>query len=271
MLDRVTIRNSRGQELALILSDISQGYIVQDIDGLGPVKATLVTSPFAQIDGAEFQSSRLEPRNVVISLELNPQMSSQSVGGLRSNLYNYVMPKAPVSLKFHTTELGWVQIDGVVESVEPDIFTKDPTVNISVHCVKPNFYNPTSVDVPLNSSATYQSVDYIGTAETGVIYSINVNRTLTQLQIRTFSPVETILTINDEFLPGDVITVSTVPGNKYIHRNRAGVDSSILYAVTSTSVWHKLWPGNNRVRLNIQPAGASIPYVITYQELYGGL
>jgi hypothetical protein len=50
MLTMVTVQNPSGT-LFLPLTDASQGYVVKDIQGLDPVKASLASSTMAQMDG----------------------------------------------------------------------------------------------------------------------------------------------------------------------------------------------------------------------------
>ncbi len=60
MLIKVEARTSSGALLILPLDDVSSGYVVEEIEGLDPVKATLVSSSFAQADGEQYHT-----RNVI--------------------------------------------------------------------------------------------------------------------------------------------------------------------------------------------------------------
>ena len=60
MLTRVEVRNDHGNLLNLSLQEILGGFIVEEIQGLDPVAATIVSSSFAQLDGEQYQSSRRE-------------------------------------------------------------------------------------------------------------------------------------------------------------------------------------------------------------------
>jgi hypothetical protein len=68
---------------------------------------------------------------------------------------------------------------------------------------------------------------------------------------------------------GDVLTISTVSGNKYVTLKRASVVSSLLYGISPTSKWLEFLPGDNYIR--VYATGATIPYTITYTKRYGGL
>ena len=72
LLKTLKVTNSRGFTLDLPLEDISGGFIVKGIEGLGPVKATLVSSSFANMDGEQYHSSRRKARNLIVKLGLDP-------------------------------------------------------------------------------------------------------------------------------------------------------------------------------------------------------
>jgi hypothetical protein len=100
MLTKVEVRASQGGFISLPLDDASSGYIVQSVEGLDPVKATLVSSSFAQQDGSKYQSSRRESRNIKLTLGLEPDWVNDTVRSLRSRLYSTFMPKNAVDMTF---------------------------------------------------------------------------------------------------------------------------------------------------------------------------
>ena len=101
LLNALKVTNSQGTELDMPLSDNSNGFLIKNIDGLDPVKATLVSSSFANLDGEQYHSARRETRNIVLSLGLDPSWGSASVKDLRDQLYSYFMPKSPLLMNFH--------------------------------------------------------------------------------------------------------------------------------------------------------------------------
>lgn len=273
MLTKVEILTQNGTTLSLPLQDIGAGFLVKEIEGLDPVTATIVSSPFANLDGTEYQSSRRENRNVVIKLGLTPDFAYTSVAELRTVLYGYLMPKSNVLMKFYMDDVLFVQIQGRVESLLAPQFVKEPTVNISLVCFKPDFVAPDSVVVPGNtvSTTTEQLITYPGTIETGFLLTLNVDRTLAEFIINNRLPSGE--TPSMEFVgalvAGDVLKISTVAGNKFATLTRAGIDTSILWGVSPVATWINLFPGENNVR--VQATGAAIPFTITYTAKYGGL
>lgn len=279
MLSVVEARTSQGSLLTLPLDDISSGYVVQAIEGLDPVKATLVSSSFANQDGAQYHSSRRDPRNIKIQLGFEPNYEFESIRFLRNRLYEFFMPKTEVSLRFISVygtgilDKQTVDILGRVESCESPLFAQEPAIDISVMCFDPDFIVPEPVTIYGSTVSTTDEVPYIyeGTVETGYEFKLNVNRSVSSFSIYHRPPDGTLRVIDfsDPLVAGDVVTISTAVGDKRVTRTRAGVTTSLLYAMSPQSHWHEFHPGANNIR--VYATGAAIPYTITYTTKHGGL
>lgn len=274
MLTLVEVRTSQGDFLSLPLHDVVEGYPVDLIEGLDPVKATLVSSSFAQMDGAQYHSSRRESRNIKIRLGLEPNYAYEElVKDLRQRLYTFFMPKTLVNLTFYLSTGLIVNIDGRVESFDSALYTQDPAVDISIICFDPDFYSPNSTSMSLLSTASEVDslVPYIGTIETGVKFTVYVNRNLSEFTIYHRTPSNELRSMDFALtlIAGDVLEISTVPGSKYVTLTRAGVQSSVLYALSIQSSWIELMSGDNYIRLYAK--GVGIPFDIVYTTKYGGL
>lgn len=273
MLTTVEVRTRQGTLMVLPMEDISSGLIVADIQGLDPVKAVIVSSSFAQLDGAQYQSSKREPRNILMKIELEPDFVTTSARDLRADIYAFFMPKREVNLRFYDSDGQIVDIWGRVEYCQSPIFAKESQVDISILCMDPDFIDQDSIVVPGNtvSDATEFLVNYTGSVEVGIEFVLNVNRVLTEFAIYHRPPNENVRTL--EFIAPlqnlDVLTISTVPGAKEVTLTRGGVESPMLYGVTPQSNWIELVPGDNY--LSVYASGAAVPFNITYVPRYGGL
>lgn len=272
MLYKVEILNSQGNTLVLPLEDFNNGYLVQSIDGLDPVKANIVSSSFAGVDGEQHQSSRREARNIIMKLGLK-MGAAGSVSSLRAKLMGFLMPKAKVRLRFFRDDGPDVDIYGIVETFACPQFVKEPVATISLMCHQPDFYVP-----HIYGSANYTTagtdehyIEYDGSIETGFELRLTVNRALSQFTIYQRSSEGTLnrMLFAEPLIAGDVLTISTVAGNKFARLTRAGSDSSLLYGVSPDSSWLNLYPGPNYIR--VYATGAAIPYTITYNSKVGGL
>lgn len=263
--------------LTVQLGDVSNGINIVDIAGLDPVKATLTSSNFAGQPGAVFQSSHRETRNIVIKLGIEPDPETQTVRSIRKSIYNIFRPETEVLLKFYDDESTDVtdgyQIVGRVETCGPTAtrFTQTPEIDISVMCFDPDFQDAEAITVSglTTADVAATSVAYNGTTETGIIFTLNINRSLSEFQIYYIDGNSATWTMDVAalFLTGDVVTINTTPGSKTANLLRAGVTTSILYAISPQSTWARLAPGANSIRF--YAAGAAIPGTITYTKRFG--
>lgn len=273
MLSKVDFLSRQGELLSLPLDDISQGVIVADIDGLGPVKATIVSSSFAGLDGEQHQSARREKRQLKFTLELDPP-GDETVRSVRKRLYDYFMTKAWVKMTFFLDDGLVVETLGQVESCEPVIFSKEPMVEVILLCFDPDFIDPTPVVVSglLTSDVTPHAIEYDGTVDTGVKISMTVDQpTLNEFTVYHTSPGGDayVLDFAAPLVLGDVLTISTVEGAKGATLVRDTTTSSILYGISPTSKWIALEKGTNQIYVSAE--GPGIPVTIEYIKRYGGL
>lgn len=275
MLEKVEVRTDRGELLTLYLEDISGGITVQDIDGLDPVKATMVSSTMAQLDGEQFQTSRREKRNIIFTLGFEPNYVTTTVDVLRKRLFAFFMPKTRVLLRFFPDGEDPVDIYGLIESFDSPKFVKDPTTTISILCFDPDFYDPTpTIMTGTTVGNTLETTHvYPGTVDTGILFRLKVNRNLSSFTIHHRPGDGSLRTFEfssaTPLLAGDVLTISTIPGKKHVTLRRGSVNHPYLFAVTPQSNWITLFPGTNKIRVFSE--GAAVPYEIEYATKFGGL
>lgn len=274
MLTKIEVDNLQGQTLSLPLQDTSAGYTVRSIDGLDPVKATIVSAQFAQLDGSQQQGARRENRNILLRIGMEPYSGGSTVRSLRTALYNYFMPKAFLKINFFEDDVLTASITGQVESFENPLFSKDPEVAISIICFDPSFVDPSLTTVSGNTvtGSTEQTIAYSGTIEAGMIFRMTANRAMAGFAIHNRRPdgTESILLDSTYAIANlDQIVVSTMPKNKYATLKRSSITSSILYTLATGAKWGALYPGNNYFR--VVAAGAAVPFTIEYTAKYGGL
>ena len=272
-LYKVDATNIQGTLLSLELANTSDGILLTDIDGLGPVKATLVSSSFARLDGEQFHAARREARNIIFRIKLRPDFVGTTARDLRNQLYDFFMPKSPIQLKFYMDDGLTVNISGYIETCEPAIFTQEPAVDVSIMCFQPDFVDVTTQTISEDtvSDSTEIDVVYPGTVETGIVFTLNLNRTESDFTIYHRSPDGTLrqLDFAESLLSGDTVVINTNPGSKSATLTRSGVSTSILNGISPQSNWVSLSKGANTIR--VYATGAAIPYTITYMHKYGGL
>lgn len=275
MLTKVTLVDPLGASLALPLQDNSNGFTVKNIEGLDPVKASLTSTPFAQLDGSQAQGARRENRNILLTIGLEPYSGGSTVKALRAALYGVVMPKSFVTLQFFEDGAATPEytITGQVESFETPLFSKDPEVVVSIICYEPSFeeYTPhliTGLNTVTDTSGAYTTIVNPGTIESGYLLTLSVNRLAsTGFTVYNYRPgvSPTTLQVTASINTPDVIKLSTKSKDKSVLKG----STSILYSVPASSKWAMLYPGTNYIR--VVCAGAAIPFTIGYTAKYGGL
>lgn len=277
-IDKVEVTNSQGNLLTLTLEDTSNGYIVEEIDGLDPVKSTVVSSSFATMDGQQYQASSRDIRNITILLGYDPDYNTdQTVRQLRNDLYPFFMPnQQEISLKFYMTDGLTVVINGRVESFEAPLWAQEPTASISILCMNPDLVDPTLVQMH-STFATTDTVPHLvhvdGTMPTGLTsLSFTAGRVLDGFSIYQADPSGDLHTmqITAPIQVADVIQMCTIKGQKSLTLTRAGVTTSILWAVSPQSVWVLLQPGDNTMYLNASSTNPTNVNV-DFNNRYGGL
>lgn len=293
MIETLDIQNSAGAVLTLTFDDDSSGYVIQSIDGLDPVKATLSSSTFANLDGEQYQNGRRETRNIIITLGLSPDyVSGQTVENLRSDLYAYFMPKATVGLTFNRDDGTSYLTNGVVETFTSPLFAQEPTVQISIICYNPDFSATDSLSIdgfsytqpdPLSPppdpdpADVYYTVHYNGTVPTGILFTITGNQDdLGGFTLYCISPDGSGLSmdyngVGDGFNNGDVVTINTNVGQKDVRAIGGDLDISGLPGLDIYADWIQLQPGDNQFQVYIPGFVNPVPFTIEYTEKFGGL
>jgi len=272
-LQQVNITNSRGAVLSLQAEQNDDPYQINSIDGLDPGKAVLVSSSSAGQDGETYQSGKRPARNIKLKLDFDPDFSPKSYSELRNDLYTWFMPKTKITLRFFLSTGLYVDIDGIVESMDAPIFSNDPDATISIMCYQPDFVDGRLASVPgfTASDATNTPIDYPGTVEAGTVLTINFNRASSGFSIYNTDEGGKLQQLDFSYalLNGDKLVISSLPGNKGITLTRTGVSSSVLYGRSAQSSWINLQEGVNQFR--VYAVGDPIPYTLEYAVRYGGL
>lgn len=253
------IENVNGE--VMLLTNKESKYQVVSITGLNPPKAQINTTPIVGLDGAKFNSSKLETRNIVITIRLNSDVEAN-----RQALYNFFVTKKWCRF-YYTNGSRNVYIDGYVDSVECDLFSSGEMAQISIICTEPYFKALTVIETDMSlirglfvfpfsindgfpipfsqyenapNARIYNSSD----GETGIIFKIKVNTNVSSVKIEKTNSGEYI-ELNNSFLVGDEISINTNAGNKSIKLTRNSTVTDLLSKLTNNSVFFQLNQGYN--------------------------
>ena len=307
MVKEVTITNYLGNEITYSFDnptiDDKTGLFITEIEGLGPVKATVNMTQLATADGDIYNSSRLAGRNIVIKARFT---YSDTIEEARLMSYKYFPIGHKLKFKIKT-ENRLAETEGYVESNEPNIFSKESDMQVSVLCESPfffsvdedgkqqtNFSNVVAMfEFPFsNESLTdpllefgriinkkENTVYYDGDAETGCVIHLHAIGNVEMVNIYNIKTGEKMVLDTDKLetltgnkiIYGDTITISTVKGNKYITLLRNGVTYNILNILGKDTEWFQLARGDNLFAYTAEYGEQNVQFMVEAQIIFEGV
>lgn len=301
MIYSVTVTNHLGESLTLELgSPEKSGLLVRDISGLGPPQANINTYDLATVDGSRFVNSRVQTRNVVLTL-MPIWTAISSVEDNRLKAYRYFPIKQQIRLAVQTENRN-AYVTGYVESNEPDIFSDEESLKISILCPDPYFYESGDgqtivftgiesefefefsnesleedlIEVSAVKALKSKTIKYIGDAEIGFVISLRFIGTVSG-DILIFNPDthETMTLTVSKISPGiqenDYLNISTVKGRKYIHHVRGSTVTNVINAMEHGSDWFTFKKGDNTLIYHVDAGEDNILFSVIFNPAYQGV
>ena len=304
MIRKITVTNYLGESIELdLMNPEKSGFIVESITGLGSGKADINTTEVATNDGSLFNSARMPSRNIVLCLKF---MWKPTIEDIRHQSYKYFPLKKKVTLLIETDSRS-AEIEGYVESNDPDIFSQEEGSDISIVCPNPLFYSagangtnttlmssiepmfefPFSnesltenlLEMAAINSYTEQNVFYDGDSEVGITITIHAVGPATNVTIYNINTRESmsIDTAKLESFTGsgiierDDIIISTEKGNKYVTLLREGKSYNILNCLSKNADWFQLSKGDNLFAYRAESGGTNLQLKIENRIIYEGV
>lgn len=284
MLTQVDVYGAVNSATALPLSGAGvygDPVQIKKIDGLGPVKADIQTATYGAINREYLTGKFYGKRNIVLTLGLNPDWATQTVEELRQLLYAYFTPTQQVELRFQSTHLPEVNIFGYVESMDPNIFSADPEIDVSIICPSPNFVATASTvvtgDTVLQTTDVTTPINYVGNVPVG--YNLKINRksgftnSLTGQTITIINKSPTITTFQSvAYVDASYnYQLNTEQGDKFVRKVgiASGAITNLMYSVALDANWPMISPGENDFL--VQAPVANFTWTMTYFAEFGGI
>lgn len=304
MIKSVTITNHLDESIKLDLFNPDEsGFIIKNIDGLGPVKANINFKELATDDGSIDNSARLSSRNIVMSLQF---IESPTIEETRLKSYKYFPIKRNIKILIETDNRICETI-GRVETNVPTIFSNAEGCQISILCPNPYFYSAGEnganqtifygtdplFEFPFSNESltedliefgsienrTEGTVYYDGDAEIGITIQIHAVGEAAGLGIYNTRTRE-LMRINDDKLKsligsgiqaGDEITITTSRGEKGIYILRNGVTTNILNSLEKPIKWFQLSKGDNTFAYTASAGLTNLQFRIENKVIYEGV
>lgn len=302
MIKSITVTNYLGDSLKMELTRPQEsGFIITSVTGLGPGKANINTSEVSTTDGAFFNSARVASRNIVISVKY---LYKDTIEEARQTSYKYFPLKRKVTLLVETDNRS-AEIEGYVESNDPDIFSKEEGSDISIICPNPFFYDAYEKTVtsfsgiepmfefPFSNESTTENllimsdirdvtdrvIVYRGDQEVGVTITIRAKGDAGDITIYNVNTTETMYVYSTAIeqltgsgiKAGDEIVICTVKGQKSAKLIRDGLTTNILNCINRDADWFQLAKGNNTFAYNAKSGRNNLRVEIANRIIYEGI
>lgn len=255
---------------------------ILDVKGLGPVAASISSTPYGLVDGETYTGSSVGKRNIVLTVGFKPDnYNNRSIDALRKELYTYFMPKSFVQLRFKGYHIPELSIDAYVETCEINHYSASPEAQISLICPDPHFKGVVEEShtgsVVVLASSTVTTIHYPGTVPTGV--RVRIDR-LTGAFTGTFklsavSPALQYFELQNTTVDSTYsIEISSEAGNKYAKSllvSNPATTTSLLNKTVTDVDWIVLYPGLNDFAVRSNFTGSTFKWTLNYTPKYGGL
>lgn len=280
-----SIENEYNNQLQLTQNE--KRWQLTSVTGLNSPPAAISTSVVPTFDGERFNSARLEARNIVISLVINGDAEAN-----RMALNKVILPKRYIKIYYQNKSLN-LYIEGYVESFEYNVF-EDNKIHAQASIICPDPYWKDAgeseailtpvVDlfefpfaIPAEGIAlsellivTGAGITNQGTIQAGLIITIEASREVLNPYITNATTGEKML-LNTELTKGEVATISTTRGSKYIRKYSGGTITNILNDLDDSSQWISLAIGENKFTYGADYGAENMTVKIQYRNLYGGV
>ena len=304
MIKSITVTNYLGDSMKLeLMRPEESGFVVKSITGLGPGTANINTTEVSTNDGGLYNSSRLPSRNIVITLGF---LWRDSIEDIRQKSYKYFPIKKKLKLLIETDNRQ-AEIDGYVETNDPNIFSKEEGADISIICPNPFFYSAgekgTNITIfygiepmfefPFSNESllecllemgtiqnqTEKVIVYNGDSEIGVTITIHAVGEASNIAIyntgtREIMRIDTVKLAaftGAGVIAGDDIVICTVKGSKSITLQRAGKTINILNCLEKNADWFQLAKGDNIFAYTAETGGSNLQFKIENRIIYEGV
>ena len=245
----VIYADSAGYETALGLPILGvtpkESLLIRKVTGLDAPPRDLFIGDFAR-DGGIYQGSRVGNRNVVMTIDLNPNPAlGETVQGLRDVLYKTFMDPLVdadyVELVLHDDDGNMRNLYGYTEKLETEIFDIETLAQISMICPDP-YIRDVVEQIKLSESGTWTLVPftYEGTAETGFEVEVQITGNTGVLNLTNNGKT---MVITDTLTAGEVVYVNTNRGSRDIRKATIAQADSVRTAHPDWSlsqVWTEL-------------------------------
>lgn len=249
-------------------------YIVKAITGLDGDEITPRFYPESISSTGAFYDMTLQPRTLVMRIALNPDFSAgESYSSLRDSVYKAIASQrtGKVYLTLYDGDDIMGYLDGFITKFEAPHFSKVPEIQVTIRCDDP-YIRGHGVDAPVDFATGEMFIDdQVSTAPHGFVMRAVVAITTDTFNIRDANNYNHLFRVHHpvNFNFGEVIVISSVAGDRYIHLEDGPIVYNIAEMIYPGSIWPTVFPGMNE--FTITPVGMFAITNITYKQTFWGV
>jgi len=276
------IENVYGQTFELTHN--TSNYKVVGVSGLTYPTSNINTSE-GIMDGAYYNSQRLQMRNIVIDIMLDGNVEAN-----RQQLYKIFPIKSKCTIYFQNENRN-VKIDGWIEVVGGDLFSQQEQIQVSIICPQPYFEGLTAIQeelsrivklfefpfsiqdpIPISEiqALPFCTIQNGGDMKCGCILEISILGDVKGLRIYNTTTQE-MFGIDYDFQAGDIIMIDTTTRNKKCIVKRNNAEINLLFYRAVGSKWFQLVSGANDFTFRVSEGQEFVKILFTVVERFGGV
>lgn len=247
------LENAAGDQLTF---GMNSPFTVTEIQGLNPPDATINTSQIAIMDGAKFNSSKLNMRQINVAFAIEYQAAAN-----RIEVFKVLKSKQYVKMTY-IGEYRNVFIEGYIQSINISYFEKKQIVTCSILCPDPYFKQAQEIvdrltniisafHFPFSSTADPQlvfgyvsndigiTIENDGDVDCGMIIELYARSAVSDPKIFNYI-TQDFIGLDFDMQTADLITIDTRQGHKTVMLTRSGVQTNLFNYVMQNSTWLQL-------------------------------
>lgn len=281
----IKLINQNGQSLSF---GAGSPFQVVDMSGLNPPPATINTSELALVDGAMFNSSKLQTRTINVAFAITSDAARN-----RAEVYRVLKSKQAIRFCYKG-DVRDVYIDGYVESIDISFFEMMQVVTVAIFCPFPYFMEMTervsdlSSIVPDFSAPFYSTeeplivfghlasgesvvIENKGDVECGIIARFTAKGSVSDPKLYNYE-TQDFIGVDADLVEGDVVTIDTRQGKKGATLTRGTAVTNLFNKILPDSTWLQLPADGAAFVYDVESGDASdLSVEIEHSDLYEGV
>lgn len=300
MIETVVVYDKNGSDsltLTMTNPEMSQGFAIVDMTGLGPGSATVSTSDWVTIPGSRITSVKHPKRTITLQLRFIEGVNG-SIESIRRSSYVYfplgaLRTLAITSRDYYTNEEKTFLIDGVISRNEPPIWSKEEGTTIEFVCGDPMFRDKETEQFDFDSvkpvlhfespdncygqpypvgeilDTRERTINVESLVEIGASVILTARGDVTNPYIFNRTTNQAML-LNYTLHRGDTVRIDTRPGYKSI-KLLEGVGVNLINYLAINSKWITLKRGENNIGIRCESGIQNLDITFVAQPLYAGI